>query len=350
MIRAVVATLVCAVASSAGPALAQAPPLEVPDPSQAASVSQRIGLTDLTVSFHRPAVRGRQVWGGLVPFGDVWRAGANENTVLTLSTPATVGGVPVAAGRYGVHMIPGEQEWTVILSHDADAWGSFFYDRSRDAARFAARPRAAAVQEHLSFAFEDPAEDSVTLTLRWERLALSIGIEVDTPVVVAGSLQRQLRGLPGFFWQSYAQAASWCARQNTHLDEALAWADRGVELQRNFTTLQAKALVLDRLGETATAKALREEALPLATEAQMNSYGYELLIAGELDEAIEVFRQNVAKHPGSWNVYDSLGEALAARGRTAEAVRQYEKALSMVPSDVHKARITAILSRLAGRE
>ncbi len=164
---------------------------------------------------------------------------------------------------------------------------------------------------------------------------------------MSDNLQQQLHNLPGFFWQSFAQAASWSARNNANLDRATAWADRAIAMNRNYQTLRAKALVLERKGEAPAAVALREEAMKVATEADINAYGYELMGAGKVDEAIAAFRKNVADHPGSWNTYDSLGEALAQKGQTAEAVVQYTKALQMVGDDTNKKRISGILAKLA---
>lgn len=326
--------------------LAQPPRLTLPESSQEASVSQRIGLTDMTVTYHRPAVRGRTVWGELVPHGQVWRAGANQNTVLTVSTPVTIGGQTVPAGSYGLHMIPTASEWTVILSRQSADWGSFFYDPKDDAARIQVTPRPADHQEHLAYFFDTPSDHEVTLTLRWEKLAVALPIGVDTNQVVVDSLRSELRGLPGFFWQSYATAATWCAGQGADLDQAMAWADRAVGMNRNFTTLRARAAVLEKRGDTAAADALRNEALTLATEVEMNLYGYELLQSGRVDQAIEVFRGNVKSYPQSWNVYDSLGEALAVKGDKAAARAQYEKALSMVQDDTNRKRIETILAGL----
>jgi tetratricopeptide (TPR) repeat protein len=347
MLRRLTLLLLIPFVLAAASAYAQAPPLTLPDdPSQQATATQRIGLTDLTISYHRPAVRGRQIWGTLVPYGEVWRAGANENTVLTLTSAARVGGQEVPAGSYGLHMIPAAADWTVILSRESTAWGSFFYDAKQDAARFSVTPRTVDHQEHLAYAFDDPSADSVILTLRWEKLAVSIPIGVDTPAVVVESLRRELHGMPGFFWQSYARAATWSARHGVNLEEAQAWADRAISMNRNFTTLRAKAAVLEKTGDAAGAAALREQALTRATEAEMNVYGYELLQAGSIDQAIGVFRGNVDKYPDSWNVYDSLGEALAAKGDKAAARAQYEKALSMVQDETNRKRIHVILAGL----
>ena len=348
MTRRLVSIVALAVLAMPAVARAQAPPLTLPEASQAATAVQRVGLTDITVKYHRPAVRGRTVWGDLVPFDQVWRAGANENTVVSFSTPVTVGGQPLPAGDYGLHMIPTKTEWTVIFSKDSTAWGSFFYDQSNDAVRFATRPEAGAFQEHLAYTFESPAAAGVTLTLHWDKLAVPVPILVDTPAVVSDSLDRQLRGLPGFFWQPFAQAASWSANNKANLDRAAAWADKALAMNRNYQTLRAKAIVLERKGDATTAAALRLEALALATEADINAYGYELIAGGKVDEAIAIFRKNVAAHPTSWNTYDSLGEALALKGQNAEAAAQYQKALDMVGDDTNKTRIRGILTKLKG--
>ena len=349
MTRSVRASFVLACLLTAARVEAQGPPLTLPESSQAASVTQRIGITDVTVTYHRPAVRKRPVWGELVPYGQVWRAGANENTVLTLSTPATVGGQAVPAGSYGLHMIPGEGDWTIILSRESTAWGSFFYDQANDAARFTVRPGTGEFHEHLAYTFDDPGSDRATLTLRWETRAVPIPIAVDTPAIVTASLRRELHGLQGFFWQRHAQAASWLAANGGDLEQALAWSDRALTMNRNFQTLRAKAAVLEKKGRADEAAALTKDAMAAATEADINAYGYELLGAGQVDKAIETFRRNVADHPASWNTYDSLGEALAIKGDKPGAVAQYRKALSMVGDETNRKRITGILAGLEGK-
>ena len=148
--------------ASAAVALAQ-PPLTLPQPSQAASAGQRVGLTDITVTYHRPAVNKREIWGKLVPYGQVWRAGANENTVITFSTPVSVGGHALPAGSYGLHMIPAEREWTVIFNRESKAWGSFFYDQADDAARVTVTPSAARSRS------TSPTRSTMSPTSRWWR-------------------------------------------------------------------------------------------------------------------------------------------------------------------------------------
>src|SRR5437016_3791758 len=151
---------------------AQSTILDLPRPSQHAVVTQRIGITDITLNYHRPLVNGRKIWGGLVPFGEVWRAGANENTTIEFSDPVSVEGQPLAKGIYGLHMIPTADSWTVIFSKMASAWGSYSYKQEEDALRVNVKPRPIEMEEALEYEFEDLKPDSATVTLKWEKLAV----------------------------------------------------------------------------------------------------------------------------------------------------------------------------------
>lgn len=328
------------------PALAQAPLLTLPEPSPSASVTQRVGLTDITIAYHRPAVGKRKVWGDLVPYNTVWRAGANQNTTVTFSSPVTLGGKTLAAGTYGLHMLPTEKNWTVILSTVATAWGSFSYDPKEDAVRVSVTPAPASFEESLEYRFENPTENSVTVVMHWEKLEVSFPIMVDTKAVAFESLKGQLRGLQRFFWQDWNQAAQWCLRHDYELDQALAWADRSIAMQATFPNLRTKAAILEKKGDVKTAAELRERSMKLATEADINQLGYELLGDKKYDEAVAMFRKNVKDYPNSWNTYDSLGEALATGGDKKGAIENYSKALSMAPTPEDKQRITDILTRL----
>lgn len=327
-------------------AFAQAPPLKLPQPSQAATVSQTVGLTEITVTYHRPRVRGRKIWGEVVPYGEVWRAGANENTTVEFSSDVTVAGQPLAAGRYGFHLLPAETgDWTAIFSRTDTGWGSFGYDQTEDALRVAVKPEAAPLEEALAYTFDDATDRATTLALRWEKLRVPLAIQVDTPEVVYQSLRRELRGLPQFFWQPWNQAANALIAQNVHLDEALGWADRSIAIQKNFPNVHTKSRLLAAKGDAAAAKKLLDEALPTATEAELNAYGYQLLAAGKAADAVAVFRDVVKRHPESWNARDSLGEGLEALGDTSASISSYEQALSMAP-EAQRSRIQGILERL----
>ncbi len=320
-------------------------PLKLPQASPEASVAQTVGLTDIQIRYHRPAVNKRKIWGGLVPYGEVWRAGANENSTIAFSSDVTIGGHKLTAGTYGLHMLPTEKDWTAIFSHQSAAWGSFSYDPKEDAARVTVTPQPAEFQERLSYALEEPTETSVQAAMRWEKVRVAFPIEVDTPQVVVASLRRELRGLPRFFWQGWNQAAAYCLRNDVNLDEALEWSNQSLAVAETFTNLRVKAGLLEKKGDTKAAEALRAKSLRIATETEMNTYGYQLLGQKKIDEAIEAFKKNVKDHPASWNVYDSLAEAYAAKGDKKLAVENYNKALSMAP-ETQKKRINAELAKL----
>ncbi len=327
------------------PAASAQPQLVLPEGSPKASVSQTVGLTEFKVTYHRPAVNKRKIWGALVPYGGVWRAGANENTTLFASTPFTFGGKAVPAGTYGLHMLPAEGDWTVILSSQAKAWGSFTYDQKEDVARVSVKPEPADFVERLAFTFDEPTGDATALALRWEKLRVAVPITVDTKEVTLASIRDQLRGLPRFSWQGWNGAAAWCARNNITTDEAMAWADRSISMQKNLVNLRTKAALLEKKGDAKTAAALRAEAMSLATEVEVNNLGYQLLGDNKIAEALEMFRKNAKDHPQSWNVWDSLAEGLEKSGDAKGARENYQKALATAPED-QKKRITDIIGRL----
>ena len=324
--------------------------LALPEASPRALLSQTIGIADVQVSYHRPGVRGRPLWGALVPYGEVWRAGANENTTISFSLPVTVAGKPLPAGLYGLHMIPGKSDWTVIFSRNATSWGSFFYKESEDALRITVTPAAAPFVEWLQYEFSDLTDSSGVLALRWEKLLVPIPLAFDTRMLVVASIRNSyLRGSAGFGWQGFNNAAQYCVRNNVILPEALTWVDRSIELAETFDNLRTKASILDKMGKLEEGAKLRERSLGIATEADLNQLGYTLLQAGNTKEAIDVFQKNVKAHPTSWNVYDSLAEGLEKSGDTRGAVAGYEKALAIVKDPVNRKRITDTIAKLKSR-
>lgn len=329
-------------------AAAQQRDLKMPQVSQAAKVMQRIGLTDISVSYNSPLVKGRKIWGDVVPFNEIWRAGANENTVITFSTDVMVEGKKIAAGSYGLHMIPTTDEWTIIFSKNADAWGSFFYDEKEDALRVNVKTEQAESQDWLSYTFRNPQENGVVVLLRWERIAVPVKITVDVPEVVYESMKKELTNINGFFWPGFNQAAQYCIRKNIHLDQAAVWVDKSIAIQKNFTNLNTKASLLAKQNKQQEADALKAEALTLADETQLNAYGYDLLNQGRNNEAIEIFRENVKRYPSSWNVYDSLAEALERIRDNKGAIDNYKKALSKAPES-QKKRITETINKISGK-
>jgi hypothetical protein len=320
--------------------------LDLPWDSPRATVSQVVGLTTLSVDYGRPGVNGRAIWGALVPWDSVWRAGANVNTVFASTSAFTFGGTTLPAGRYGVFMIPGRQQWTVILSRQANAWGAFSYTPTEDAVRVTVTPKATDMVERLQYTLDDPAAKTVTLTMRWEKVSVSVPVAIDRDVVVIDSLKSQLRNLARFWGTSWEQAAAWALNNTSNVDIAEVWADTAVALAPNFASYNLKAAILDRRGEKARADSLRQAHLSIASEGELNVYGYQLLNQKRNSEAIAIFLRNTKDHPESWNTWDSLGEAYAVTGDKSKAVTSYQKALSLTTDPNQKKRIEGILAGL----
>src|SRR5438876_10452406 len=199
-------TLCIAIFGLTGAAFAQND-LNPPDVSQAAEVKQRIALTDITITYHRPLVNGRKIWGALVPYGKVWRAGANENTTIEFSDPVSVEGQPLAKGVYGLHMIPNPDSWTVIFSKTNTGWGSYSYKQDEDALRVNVKPRPLAeMKEALEFEFEDLKPDSTAVTLKWEKLGVPFTVSIKDAEQTLQNIRAQLKGRGQFTWQPWVKA------------------------------------------------------------------------------------------------------------------------------------------------
>lgn len=329
---------------AAAPALSQ-PIQGLPRQSQRQSISQTIGVSEVALVYHRPQTRSRVIWGSLVPYDQVWRAGANENTTISFSDPVRVEGHDLAAGTYGLHMLPGEKEWQVIFSTNSTSWGSFTYDEAEDALRVTVRPQEAPYQEVMTYRFDHVTPDGGIVVLHWDELEIPFEIEFDVHELALAKIRRDLRSLPGFSWMGWHSAANYCLQNNLNHEEALEWIDRALGMEENFAGLSVKAGLLDQVGRTDEALAMSDQLQTHGNEQQINAHGYQLLQRGRTEKAIAAFEQNTRKHPESWNVWDSLGEGLANAGRTQEAITSYSKALEMAP-EAQKARITQILEGL----
>jgi hypothetical protein len=216
---------------------AQATELNLPTLSQRAVVTQRIGLTDITILYHEPLVGGRELWGKIIPYGKVWRAGANENTTIAFVDDVSVEGKPLPAGTYGLHMIPNEDHWTIIFSKNSTSWGSFSYDEKEDALRVDVKPQPAEFREAMTYTFDDIKPESAAATLRWDKLAVPFHISVDVKAITERSIRNQLRNTGGFTWAGFDEAATWCLDGNCSLEQALKWEDTSIQNEERFENL-----------------------------------------------------------------------------------------------------------------
>lgn len=320
--------------------------LDLPRESQHATVSQRIGTTDITIDYHRPSVKGRAIWGDVVPYDQVWRAGANENSVLTCTGEITVEGQRLPAGSYGLHMIPTTGNWTVILSKDHTAWGSYFYKKDNDAARAEVAPRACTMTEQVTFDFTDVTATGTMLTMRWEKMEVPLKIGVDVHGTVLAGIDDQLRGLTAFGWEAWYEAAHWCHQEKIAPEKAMAWVDRSIARAPNFENQTLKATLLEEQGKTAEAAALKKKMIEGATNAELNTYAYSLANQGRTAEAVKIFELNAKRHADDPNTHDSLGEGYMMNGQNDLAVKAFKKSLSMDPPENVRANSLKCLKKL----
>jgi len=325
--------------------------LNLPDVSQAAEVKQRIALTDIAVKYHRPLVSGRKIWGGLVPYGKVWRAGANENTTIEFSDPVSVEGQPLAKGVYGLHVIPNPDSWTVIFSKTNTGWGSYSYKEDEDALRVNVKPRPLAeMKEALEFEFEDLKPDSTAVTLKWEKLGVPFTVSIKDAEQTLENIRAQLKGRGQFTWQALDEGAQFCLTRKINLDEALHWADASTQNEERFDNLSTKSDILKALNRPDEAKTAWNRAVQIATPVQLYSYGRRLQSQKQSAEAMEIFKE-VAKRDAQ-GVYGDLARARikSAAGDFAGAASDAKQAQAAAPTDAQKQSIQALINRLEAKQ
>jgi tetratricopeptide (TPR) repeat protein len=327
-------------------------------PSPASTVKQTIGISTVQVSYSRPAVKAREVWGALVPYGwnvqgfgtgnsAPWRAGANENTVISFSHPVKIEGKDVPAGNYGLfYVINKDNTGQVILSKDYRSWGSFFYDRANDQLRADIKTRDVPHTEMLTYDFINLDKNSAELVLNWEKKQFPVKVEYAVDELVMANAAEELKGPVGFNWQGFASAANYAMQNNINLPQAMIWIDQAIATNNTFATQSIKSGIQAAMGKKDEAEKTMKAALPNATEVEINNYGYQLLGAGNTDKAIEIFLVNTVRFPKSANTWDSLGEAYVTKGDKKNAIASFKKSLSLNPPAGTKANSEKFLKQL----
>ena len=287
------AALLLAVSAAAETARAQ---VRLPRPSQKATVMQTVGVTDVTITYSRPGVKGRTIWGDppagapagtatlddgrarpkdavIVPYGHVWRAGANEATQFAVTDDVLINGQPLKAGTYSLHAIPGKDEWTIIFNSDAGQWGSFSYDDKKDVLRVKAKPQPSAEsQEWLQYTVDPVGENSARVNLRWEKLTVPFTVEVkDVPALTLAKARASVASAKPEDWQTPLQAANYLLNTKGDLAQAMTWAEQSIKARENFNNLNLKARILAAQGKTADAVAAGEKALQVGRAANANA-------------------------------------------------------------------------------
>lgn len=329
-----------------------------------AVVGERIGLTDVTIHYDRPGVRGREgkIWGELVPVGfnnlgfgsakaSPWRAGANENTTITFSTDVKVENNDLPAGTYGLFMAYDPNETTVIFSKNSTSWGSYYYDDKEDALRIRVKPvKLDQAREWLKYEFTNQTDSTATVQLEWEKLSIPFTIQTDVTANQIASFRRELRSDKGFNWLGWNQAAQWCAMHKVNLDEALLWADSATSQtfggNTQFVTYATKAQILSLLGRDDEAIALIKDNMQYASMQEIHQYARQMIAAKKTKEAFDLFKANYSKYPKQFTTLMGMARGYSALGDYKTALKFAQQAQPLAPDTMNKQGVEMAIGKL----
>jgi tetratricopeptide (TPR) repeat protein len=337
--------------------------------SKKAVVSEQVGLTQVSITYHRPAVNGREgkIWGGVVHAGFVdqgfgnrnpapWRAGANENTIIEFDHDVKIENQSLAKGKYGFFIAYGD-ECTLIFSTKNDAWGSFFYDDKEDALRVKVKPRPVQNSvEFLKYDFESQTINSAIITLTWEKLAIPFKVEVDYLKQQFEAFVKESQNPAGFTSEGLNAAANWALQNNYQLDKALDWATLASSSNfpgnpSSFPALLTKATILNKLGKTEDANKTIRSAIPFGNINQLQQLGRQLITEKKQQLANEVFEANYKKNPDQFITLVGMARGASAIGDSKKALEYANKALPLAPNEAGKEAVKGMIEKLnAGKE
>jgi hypothetical protein len=327
--------------------------------NQRGEVTQYMGLVKATINYSSPDVAGREIWGKLVPYGITdqnpipWRAGANENTTIAFSHDVQVEGKPIKAGTYGLHMIPGQDEWTIIFVNNTLAWGSFAYKPAQDILRVTVKAAPCEFNEFLTYDFTDRLQNSSTARLKWEKLQVPFKISVPNgDDLYIQRLRDEMTSNKGFAWQNATAAANFCAQKKLNLDEAYGWisgfTDRPVNPLKYFQLYNSKAQVQAAMGKQAEADATMNAAinLPDATAGQIVNYGRTLITNKREKDAMPVFEVANKRYPGNSIALMGLARGWSANNDSKKALKYAQDALKVESNANNKTQIDGMIKKL----
>ena len=243
--------------------------IRTPRPSPDATVMQMVGVTEVSINYSSPGVKGREIWGKLVPYDEVWRTGANEVTSITFSDDIKVNGNELPAGTYGIHTIPGELEWEIIFSKDTKVDGSSNYDPEKDALRIKVQPEGHHFMERMTFMFTDVTDNSVNVNLIWDKLKVSFKVETNTNELFLSNAREELSWVPTF------QAAQYCLTADINLEQALDWIEASCLINEVYWNTRVKAQIQFNLGMKDPAISTMEKAIELGGKMENVPFDYE---------------------------------------------------------------------------
>ena len=255
-------------AATALPMFAQtaAPAFKTPRASPRQVLMQTVGLTDVTLTYSRPGVKNRAVWGGLVPWDKVWRTGANEATTIAVTDDVMINGNALPKGTYSLHTIPGKDEWTLIFNKTADQWGSYSYDATKDALRVKVKPQAVSMTEWMMFEVPDVSADKATFQLRWEKVAVPFTVSVNTTEKVLADARAAVASAKADDWRTPMRAAQFADEAGVAREDAAKWLDASIKTNENISNLYLKARMQAKAGDRAGAIKTAEMAIAKGTD------------------------------------------------------------------------------------
>jgi hypothetical protein len=257
--------------------------IKFPAVSQKATLTQTVGLTDVTLVYHRPGVKGRAIWGDLVPWDKVWRTGANNATTVEFSSDVLIEGQKLAAGKYALYTIPGQEEFVVIFNKQTDLWGDSGYDEKQDVLRVKVKTAEAPHCEWMNFGIDELSESSARIKLRWEKVLVAFKMEVDTKAMILASIDKTMNGL----YDAPYRAAGYAFR-NDMLDKAKTWIDTSVSLKPVYWNVLLQAKVYQKLAKTKADRkrvmTMLEKAVSLISALPEEHKGYAVEAAKLLEE------------------------------------------------------------------
>ncbi len=227
--------------------------------SPKATLTQAVGVSEITVTWSRPAVKGRKIWGGLIPFGEIWRTGANANTTIKFSDAVTINGKELPAATYGFHTIPGEKEWTLIISKDNNLAGSAGYKQENDALRLTVKPVTTGdFYERLTFDVIELTDSTAEIFFAWEKVKVSFTVQFKTRALIADKVSK------AFSWSTPLSYASYIFNNDMDVNEGLKWIDYSTAVQENYWNLRMKARLLHKAGKKGEAILAMDKAMRIA--------------------------------------------------------------------------------------
>jgi len=252
-------------------ALAQTAKVEFPAASPACTLKQRVGLTDVEVDYSRPGVKDREIFGGMIPYGQVWRTGANSATKIVFSTSVKLNGTQIPAGTYALMTIPGKDEWTIIINKVADQWGAYKYDEKGDVARIKATPITLEKPiDTFTIEFNDIRDDSSNLNLAWDKTLVPIKLQVDLVDKLVSQIEAVMASDDAK--KPYFQSAMFYYNHGQDLHKASKWVDAAIAEREAHYIVYLKAEILAKLGDKAGAIAAAKRSSELATKAHDTGY------------------------------------------------------------------------------